>query len=387
MTRRRGHGEGSIHKRKDGRWAAAVELGYANGKRKRKTVYASTRSAVAQKLTGLLKAQQDGVPIPRDRQTVAGFLDDWLEAVRPAVRPRTWQRYEEYVRIHVRPGLGSLLLAKVEPRHLQHLYAERQGAGLSARSVGHMHRMLHKAFGQATRWGITVRNITDLVDPPRAAHVEMRTLSPAEAERFLDATRGDPLEALYVLAITAGLRQGELLGLRWREVDLDGRTIRVIGALQNIPGHGLTIVEPKSTKSRRLVTIGRLATDALRRHRAVQLAERLRLGSTYNDHDLVFPNGLGKPMNPSNLLTRSYHPLLAQAGLPRMRFHDLRHTAATLLLGEGVHPKVVSEMLGHSTITVTLDLYSHVTPTMQQQAADAIDVLFGRQEGRHSATP
>ena len=179
-----------------------------------------------------------------------------------------------------------------------------------------------------------------------------------------------------MLAITAGLRQGELLALRWADVDLDAHSIRVTGSLQNLPGRGLCIVEPKTERSRRLVVVGELAAEALRRHRAAQAEERLSAGPAWEDSGLVFPNGSGKPMNPSNLLVRSYRKLLGRADLPRLRFHDLRHTAATLLLGQGVHAKVVSEMLGHSSITITLDLYSHVTPTMQQQAADALDALL-----------
>jgi integrase len=376
MSRRRGHGEGSIHPRVDGRWAATIDLGWENGKRKRKTVYGKTRKQVVQDLATLLKNRQDGVPMVPERKKLGTFLHEWLEAIRPAVRPRTWQRYEEYVRLHIEPCLGQVLLARLGPHHLQRLYANRLEAGCSAMSVLHLHRILHRAFGQACKWGLMARNVTELVEPPRPERKQMLTLSPEEARSFLDAARGDRLEALYVLAITAGLRQGELLALQWRDVDTDARTVRVTGSLQNLPGRGLTIVEPKTERSRRQVVVSELAAEALRRHRAAQAEERLRLGAAWEDHDLVFPNALGKPMNPSNLLTRSYRKLLARAGLPRLRFHDLRHTAATLLLGEGTNPKVVSEMLGHSTVTITLDLYSHVTPTMQQQAADALDALL-----------
>jgi integrase len=174
----------------------------------------------------------------------------------------------------------------------------------------------------------------------------MRTLSPEEARRLLSIARADRLEALYVVAITTGLRQGELLGLRWREVDLDDRTLRVVGSLQRIPGQGPTIVEPKTPRSRRLVMLGEEATEALWRHRSRQQEERVHAGSAWADIDLVFTNAVGRPLNPGNVRDRSFEPLLERAALPRLRFHDLRHTAATLLLGAGVHPKVVSEMLG-----------------------------------------
>ena len=386
MAGRRGRGEGSIQKRKDGRWAAVIDLGWGDGKRSRKIVYGRTRQEVARKLTDLLKARKDGLPIPNENKKIDAFLADWLETMKPTVRPRTWQRYEEYVRLHVTPTLGRIRVAKLEPHHLQRLYAQRMESGLSAQTVVHLHRMLHKAFAQGLRWGLVARNVTELVDPPRVTRKEMRALSPEEATRLLEAAAGDPLEALYVIAITTGLRERELLGLRWREVDLETHRLHIVASLQNLPGEGLTIVEPKTPRSRRLVVIGELGVDALRRHRADQAEHRLRRGEAWEDNDLVFPNSFGRPINASNLLSRCFYPLLKRAGLLRVRFHDLRHTAATLLLDEGVHPKIVSEMLGHSTISITLDLYSHVTPSMQEQAAQALDSLFGRQFGRQTGT-
>jgi integrase len=386
LARRRGQGEGSIQRRADGRWAAAIDLGYVNGIRKRKTVYGDTRQEAARKLNALLQARHDGTPITRDTTTVATFLTDWLEATQTTVRPRSYQRYEEYVRLHITPNIGRIRLTRLTPQHVQRLYAQQLAAGASPQSVLHLHRVLHRALSRAVKWGLVARNVTEQVDPPRVARKEMRTLSPDETRRFLSAARGDRLEALYVLAVTAGLRQGELLGLRWRDVDLDQRTVRVVGSLQNIPGQGLTIVEPKTVRSRRQVVISETAADALRRHRVAQAEERLALGEAWEDHDLVFANALGKPINPSNLLIRSYRKLLERAGLPKLRFHDLRHTAATLLLGAGIHPKVVSEMLGHSNIAITLDLYSHVTPTMQHHAADALDELLDADDRASTGT-
>jgi integrase len=386
QKRRRGRGEGSIYKRKDGRWEGRFDVGIVNGARKRKPVYGRTRHEVAEKLTALAHARKAGLPFVDERTSVADFLHDWLDVVKPTVRPRTWQRYSEYVRLHASPSIGHIRLSKLSPSNLQHLYAERLGTGLSPQSVVHLHRILHKALKQAMRWGLVARNVTELVDPPRVPKKEMRALTPDEAERLLSSATGNPLEALYVLAVTTGMREGELLALRWKEVDLNARTLSVVGSLQSIPGQGLTIVEPKTARSRRLIVMSTLATDALRAHRAEQAKQRLTLGTSWHDNDLVFPNGTGNPMNPSNLLRRSFQPLLERAGLPRIRFHDLRHTAATLLLSQGMHPKVVSEMLGHSDTGITLDLYSHVTPTMLQQAADAFDALFGRQFGRQTGS-
>ena len=205
----------------------------------------------------------------------------------------------------------------------------------------------------------------------------MEALSPADARTFLDIASGDRLEALYVLALTTGMRQGELLGLRWRHIDLGGKTVRVSGALQRT-AEGFVIAKPKTTRSRRQVALTSSAVNSLTRHRVAQTEERLRLGAAWQDLDLVFANEVGGFIAEWNLRRQSFLPLLRKAGLPVIRFHDLRHTAATLMLGRGVHPKVVAEMLGHSQISITLDLYRHVTPTMQQQATEALDAVLGQ---------
>lgn len=204
----------------------------------------------------------------------------------------------------------------------------------------------------------------------------MRTLTAAQAGDLLKAATDERLEALYVLALHTGMRKGELLGLRWNDVDLKAQTLHIQGSLQPIPGKGLQVVEVKTESSRRQIRLGTASSEALRRHRVRQAQERLRAGETWTDLDLVFPNTTGRPTHPGNFLRRDFDPLLKRAGVPRVKFHELRHTCATLLLGEGVHPKIVSELLGHSDITVTLNLYSHVLPTMQQQAVDTLDGLL-----------
>jgi integrase len=234
-----------------------------------------------------------------------------------------------------------------------------------------LHRILHNALGQAARWDLVGRNVADLVKPPRVPRYEFTTLSPEQARQFLDAARGDRLEALYVLAITTGMRLGELLRLRWREVDLNTRVLSIRGT-----GGDEGDSWAKTQGSRRPVVMTEVAAAPLRWHRAAQAAERIRAGAAWQDHDPVFPNSIGGPLNPSNLRHRSFHILLEWAGLPRMRFHDLRHSAATLLLGRGVHPKIVSEMLGHTQVSITLDVYSHVTATMHHQAVDALNDLL-----------
>lgn len=369
MGTKRGNHEGSIYKRKDGRWEGALSL--EGGKRKR--FYGKTRQDASQKLAEALRDRDKGLPSVNERHTLASHLARWLDATKVTVRPSTWLRYEQYCRVHILPALGKKALSRLTPQDLQTFYAEKLAAGLSPTTVMHLHAVLHRVLHQAVRWGSAVRNVATLVDSPRRLRREMTTLSPEQARAFLTAIVGQRLEALYVLALTTGMRQGELLALRWRDVDMTHRTAQVTATLHQGPV-GPRFAEPKTPRSRRQITLGTAAAEALRSHRARQLEERLRLGPSWADLDLIFTDEVGQPLDGKHL-TRRFYPLLAEAGLPRIRFHDLRHTAATLLLGQGVHPKLVAEMLGHTQIAVTLDLYSHVTPTMHRQAADTMDAV------------
>ncbi len=295
------------------------------------------------------------MPLPNERLTTAHFLCDWLQSARPSLRSSTYDRYEQIVRLHALPALGRIPLARLTPQHLQRLYAEKLAAGLSPRSVP--------------------RNVADLVTPPRGQRLQMSCLSPEQARTLLAVASGDRLEAVYALAVTTGMRRGEILALQWKNVDLETGSLQVVGTLQRTK-EGLSIAEPKTDKSRRQVALSATAVQALRKHRAAQASQRLLLGAAWQDFDLVFSNDVGGPMEPANLIRRSFQPLLKRAGLPQIRFHDLRHTAATLMLSQSIHPKIVSEMLGHSQVNITLDLYSHVTPTLQRQAATAVDDLL-----------
>jgi integrase len=312
----------------------------------------------------------------RRRLTVEEYLVGWLADVRPSLRPRTWDRYEQYARLHAIPGIGNVRLSRLGPEDLQRLYTDRLTAGCSPTTVLHLHRLLHRALDRAHRWQLVTRNVANLVDPPRMAHIEFPTLTPEGLRRLLAAAVGDRLEALYVLAVTTGLREGELLALRWADVDPAGAALRVRGSMQPLRGRGLTIVEPKSARSRRQVLLPRVALSSLASHRRRQDGEALAAGAGWHDLGLVFANTVGRPISAGNLLRRSFYPLLTKAGLPRMRFHDLRHTSATLLLEKNIHPRIVQERLGHAGVGITLDTYSHVTPTMQRQAADAFDELL-----------
>lgn len=375
MTRR-GTNEGSIYKRADGRWVGVVHLGYEGGRRRRKHIYGKTRQDVARRLATAIKARQDGLPLPSDRDTVESFLGQWLKSVRPSLRPRTWTRYESLIRIHALPEIGRVPLAKLAPPHLQKLYASRLDAGQSPASVRQLHAVLHRALRQALRWGLVARNVGDMVTAPRVERHQIKTLEQDQARALLEAASGDRLEAFYILALATGMRLGELMALQWADIDLEVGSLYVRGTLIRTRGE-VRIAEPKTSRSRRRIELTALAVGAIRRHRVLQNEERLRLGDAWANKDLAFANEVGDFLSETNFRRQSFAPLLKRAGLPHMRFHDLRHTAATLLLARGVHPKIVSEMLGHSTIAVTLDLYSHVTPTMQRETAVVMDSVLG----------
>jgi integrase len=245
---------------------------------------------------------------------------------------------------------------------------------LAPRTVRYVHTTLSKALKDALADGLIPRNAASAVKPPKLTKKEISSLSPEQAGAFLDTARGDRFEALYVLAITAGLREGELLGLKWADVDLESGTLSVRRTLSEARS-GRFFEPPKNGKGRSIRLTAR-ALDALTRHKATQNEERLRLGTLWDDNDLVFASRKGTPMNAKNLTARSFKPLLMSAGLPDIRLHDLRHTCATLLLSKGVHPKLVQELLGHATISITLDTYSHVLPGMGDQTVAAMESVL-----------
>lgn len=254
-------------------------------------------------------------------------------------------------------------------------YRDRLDVGLSASTVHEMHDILRRGLTQAAKWHLVSRNVADAVKPPRPAPKEIRALSADEARRMLESAVGNRLEALYVLAVHTGMRQGELLALRWQDVDMENAAVSIKRSLTRSGGR-VVFGEPKTKKSRRSIRLTRKAVVALRSDLERQLRDMKILGDRYQDQGLVFTTDTGAPINPSNLRQRSFASLLMQAGLPHMRFHDLRHTCATLLLSRGVHPKFVQELLGHATIAMTLDTYSHFLPSMGDQTVKAMEAAL-----------
>ncbi len=340
---------------------------------KRKTVYSKKREEVADKLARALAERADGIVYDDENLTVGEYLDSWLKgSVRGSVRQSTFDRYEIAVRVHIKPALGRLKLKKLASAHVAGFYQDRLAAGFAPASVNKLHVTLRKALDQAVKWHMVPLNVAEAVKAPRPAPPEMRTLSVAETRKLLEAARGDKLEALYMLAVHTGMRQGELLALKWQDVDLENAKLSVRRTI-TMSGGRILLGELKTKKSRRTICLTDAAVRTLREHLARQMEEIGRLGDLYEDNGLVFTSGVGTVINPSNLRRRSFAALLQRANLPKIRFHDLRHTCATLLLSRNIHSKYVQELLGHANIAITLDTYSHVIPGMGDHAAKAME--------------
>jgi integrase len=386
---RRMKGEGSIHQREDGRWVGTLELGWRDGRRARKTVYGATQRETIEKLRAARRQVEQGIDPTPERLTVATFLDDWLQAVQSSLRPKVFHRYQEVVKVHLKPGLGRHRLAHLGPQHVQSFLEAKarvprvrqanvkgsESRQLSPRTVQEIRTILVNALNKAVKWGLIPRNPAALVDGPRVPHQEIHPLTPEQAHALLGAARGHRLEALISVAISLGLRQGEALALTWDDVDLEAGFLHVRRALQRMKG-GYELAETKTARSRRTVALPSVALGALREHHARQLRERLVAGARWDGRwSLVFCTRYGQPLHGPSVTLR-FQKLLEEAGLPRQRFHDLRHACASLLLAQGEDLKVIQELLGHSTIAVTANTYSHVMNELKRGAAARMDAVL-----------
>jgi integrase len=361
-----------ITKREDGRYMARYTVHTPDGP-KRKTIYGRKYKEVEKKLAEARGDAARGLIFDADNLKLGEYLDRWLtDSVADTVRPTTFERYEQIVRVHIRPALGNLKLKNVTPAHVRGLYRDKLEVGLSPRTVRYIHVTLHKALKQAVADGLIPRNATVAVNPPQVRKEEIRPLTAEQVKTLFEAVRGDRLESLYILAVHTGLRQGELLGLKWGDVDLEAGALHVRRTLTT-PKGGPLLTTPKTKGSRRTVKLSPTALEALRNHLERQLREIDQAGDLWRENGLIFASESGEPLNRHYITTHHFKPLLKRASLPEIRFHDLRHTCATLLLTKNVNPKVVSEMLGHATIAITLDTYSHVLPNMQSEAAQAME--------------
>lgn len=356
MPKKRGNGEGSVYRRKDGLWVGQYKVQIPTGT-KTKYIYSKTRKDAATRLSKAIAERDTGLIYDCGSMTVEEYLKQWLETTKGTVRERTWIRAEVDVRVHISPILGKTKLDRLNALQLQSLYRAKLDSGLAPRTVQIIHATLRKALKQAVKWQLIPKNVAQSVDPPNVQKREINPLDEMQVKRLLKAAEESKLEALYILAITTGMRSGELLGLQWGDVDFRSGTLQVRRTIFN--GR---VETPKTPKSRRSIKLTQISVKALQKHPRVS--------------DWVFCTKVGTPISAHNLHRRSWKPLLKKAGLPDMRFHDLRHTCASLLLSKGIHPKIVQEMLGHANISITLDTYSHLLPNMQDKAARAMDGIF-----------
>lgn len=373
---KRGQHEGNIYRRSDGRWEGRLRVGFSNGKRARRSVFGRTRAEAATKLRALITAFESGSLDVPTTANLRQYLRTWLEeAAKPTLRPRTFVTYEQVIRTHIVPDLGHIALRKLAPHHVQRWLNGRAATGLSPRTCQHARAILRAALGRAVKWGYVSRNVAALVDGPRVVRPEIRPLTPEQARSLLAVAADHRMGALVTVAISLGLRQGEALALRWEDIDFENGVLQVRHALQFPKGGGWSLVEPKSDRSRRTVTLPQIATAALRAHSRRQKEDRLLAGSKWRENGFVFTTRVGTPLDPWGVI-KAFKALLQGAGLPNIRFHDLRHTAATLLLAQGVDPRTIMETLGHSQISLTLNTYSHVLPAMQRDAAERMNRLL-----------
>jgi integrase len=382
---------GHILKRYKNSYSIVLNLGKdpATGKRKQQWISVKgTKKEAEKRLAELLHQIDAGSFMKPGKTTLEEYLECWLkDYCWASLAPRTAEGYESIVRCHLIPSLGQIHLTQLKPEHLQHTYSEKLAAGLSHRTIRYIHVTLHKALQDAIRLGIIVRNSADAVNPPRVQHYEMHTMNESDIHIFLEFAMPTPYYALFYLALFTGMRRSELLALRWSDVDMILCQLSVTRALHQLQDGSRIFRQPKTAKGRRLISLSPSTAIVLEEHREQQEEIRQALGLTLSEDDLVFCHKDGKPLLP-NTVSHAWTKLANRAGLKGIRLHDARHTHASLMLKQGVHPKIVQERLGHASIQITLDTYSHVAPGLQQAAANRFDdiVLPKSQDGSENET-
>ena len=377
---RRGNGEGSIRRRKDGRWEGRYTI-YTDEGRKQKTIYGKSRKEVAEKLTEAMAGRDKGFVFDAGKLTVGEHLTRWLEdVVKPTASHRTYSTNAQQVRTHIAPTLGRIKLKDLRKAHIDRLYREKLDSGLSPSTLRRVHAVLHKSLEEAVKGDLIPRNPAAHANKPKVKLEEIEPFDASQAAAFMKAAKGDRFEALYVLCLMCGLRQGEALALRWQDIDFDGGTLRVSRQLQRMRRDGkksgrLVFSEPKNA-SRRTVGLPQLAVSALKTHRKRQLEEKVAAGPVYQEEGLVFASRFGTPVDAQNVVNRYYKPLLERAGLPPIRFHDLRHSCLSLLAQHGEPIRDLQALAGHATAAFTLQRYTHHYDTSARRTAQAMADIF-----------
>lgn len=384
MAKKRGSGEGSIYRRRDGRWCATATVSMPGQRRRRRSFYGATRQEVATQLTGALRNRDQGLRDNPERRTVAQLINSWLQEVKGARRRSTYESYESLCRVQIIPEIGQVRLAQLEPDHITGLMTAKIESGLAPQTVRHIRTVMRRALNRAIKWKWVSWNVAAVVEPPTMQRKEVVPLTPEECRDFLAAARNRPLEALYVIALASGMRQGEVLGLRWSDLRLEEGerpSLRVSQALQRGGGE-FRFDQPKTERSKRTLSLAPSVVKALVAHRARQAAQRLALGPAWlADLDLVFTAADGSPIERKSL-HRDFKQVLQAAGLPAsFKFHGLRHSTASLLIAQGASTRVIMGQLGHNQIGTTMDIYGHLMPEALREAADKIEAILGNAKG------
>ena len=369
--KRRGHYEGSVYYDKDkDRWVAAVSI--APGKRKK--FYFEKKQDAIRKKSEALRDLERGALVTGTQRKLGEYLIDWLDNVHKSkLRIGTYVNYKKKVQ-YIVDGLGDVWLHKLTPEQVQDFLQKKLDEGLSSKTVHEIHGVLRVALKKAVRWGIVSKNVCDVVDPPVIVSREAVPLSVEQARALVEHVRGHRLEVLLAMAIVTGMRRGELLALRWSDIDFEHRRLLVLHSVDYIAGYGYVVGKPKTAAGKRWVSFPAFLFDMLKQHQ-VQQSELKSTAKKWEDHDLVFPNLSGGYLHP-NHMGETFKKLLKEANLPHIHFHDLRHSAATILLSMGVHVKVIQELLGHTDISITLGVYGHLLPSMQQAVVETWDGVF-----------
>ena len=350
---------------------------FVNGKRRQVTKTAHTKREAEKVKTALLTHIDNGT-LAEPKGTLEEFLNRWLEEYAvPNLSPTTSQGYKHVIFTHINTELGNVNLKNLRPEHLQKYYSIQLSKELSSTTVRHHAMILHRALEHAVKWGLLARNPADAVSPPKMRHAEMKILQQPDIEVVLAESQKTQYYALFFTALMTGMRRSELLGLRWSDVNLTLAELSVNRAMHRLQKHEVIYRTPKSEKSRRVIALSPATCKVLRDHWESQTALRKRFSMLVRDSDLVFSELDGRPYIP-HTVSQAWRRIVRRLGLKGVRFHDLRHTCASMLLQQGVHPKIVQERLGHSSISITLDLYSHVVPGLQHAAADKMDAIFNK---------
>jgi integrase len=385
---------GSISKRGNSSWRLVFDLERDHTGKRRQTSFTvrGTKKQAEAALSRRLAEVESGGFVEPGKIKLSEYLSRWLKHVETKTSAKTHERYSEIVQLAIIPALGSIKLGKLSPMQIQTFYGEalksgriKGEGGLSARTVLHYHRILFQALRQAVRWRLLSNNPADAVEPPKAVQKEMMALNEDQTAILIESVKNHALYIPVLLAVTTGLRRGEILGLRWCDVDLERAKLSVTQTLIRTDKGGIHFKQPKRKMSRRSVSLPSMLVDVLRKHRAERAEQLLSFGVGWNEQGLICSRPAGEPIHPGTLTSKFSHFVKTQ-DIPKVRFHDLRHTHATQLFKDGIHPKVVQERLGHSTIAVTLDLYSHVLPGMQEDAASRVDTALRAALGRLDKT-